>query len=150
MKSPVLLSIAIIGALLAFGQIKPDVSGTWKMNPSRSKLSAPNNLDNLAIKFEQKDSILAETLTSSDGGSEQTFSLKYTLDGQESEQTVDGIKSQTSARWEGETLVLVWKIEGEVIRRQITLSADGKMMTMVVRHTRQSGETNEMVILDRQ
>jgi hypothetical protein len=139
-----------LGLTLASAQNKPNVSGTWKMNPAKSKFGHSGGPEEMIVKFEQKDASLLETFTVSDDHHEHTFELTYTLDGKASTQEVDGLEGEVSATWEGETLVLQWKIEGDIVQRKITLSADGKVMTMAVHYAQQSGETKETVVFDKQ
>src|SRR5437762_7434259 len=94
---------------LASAQKRPNVSGTWKMNPAKSKFSPPGGPEEMIIKFEQKDDSLHETFTISEEHHEHSFELEYTLDGERQAQEVDGVDGQVSAKWEGETLVLEWK-----------------------------------------
>ena len=135
---------------LAHAQKKPNVSGTWKMNPAKSKFSAPGGPEEMIIKFEQKEASLHETFTISEEHHQHSFELEYTLDGEKQTQEVDGVDGQVSAKWEGETLVLEWKIEGDTVQRKITLSADGKTMTMIARQSSPGSQTTDTVVLDKQ
>lgn len=135
---------------LASAQKKPNVSGTWKMNPAKSKFGPSGGPEEMIIKFEQKAASLHETFTISEEHHEHTFELEYTLDGEAQTQEVDGLEGQVSAKWEGETLALEWKIEGETVQRKITLSADGKTLTMIARQTLQNSQTTDTVVFDKQ
>lgn len=148
-----LLAIILSSSLclsIASAQNKPNLSGTWKMNPSKSKLSSPDDHDLLTIKFEHKGATLKEAFTVLSEGHEHTFELEYTIDGQKHEQEIDDVDGQTMAQWDGDALVLRWEIEGDIVQRKITLSTDGKVLTMNVRYTRQTSETNETVVFDKQ
>src|SRR5437868_1155268 len=139
------LLVALLTLSLSFtfaiAQKKPNVSGTWKMNPAKSKFSPPRGPEEMIIKFEQKDESLHETFTISEEHHEHSFELEYTLDGEKQNQEVDGLEGEVSAKWEGETLLLEWKIEGETVQRKITLSSDGKTMTMIARQGLPNSQT---------
>ena len=104
----------------------------------------------MIIKFEQQGDRLHETFTISEEHHEHSFELEYTLDGEQQTQEVDGLEGEVSAKWEGETLLLEWKIEGETVQRKITLSSDGKTMTMIARQGPLSNQTTDTVIFDKQ
>jgi hypothetical protein len=145
------LAVAVgLGAALAAAQSKPDLNGTWKMNPSKSKFGPQGGPGNITVKFDQKESSLTEALTIGDSGGDQTIELKYTTDGKEAAQEIAGTSVKTTARWEGEVLVIEWRGEGRAFHRKITLSADGKTMTMAVHQVRPDGEVDETVVLEKQ
>jgi hypothetical protein len=105
----------------------------------------------ITIKFIQKDSSLLETLTMSGEGAERSFDLKYTTDGKEAINQIEGQSAKTTAAWEGSALVIDWKADGRSLHRKITLSGDGKTMTIAVHHVEPNGETrDDTVVLDRQ
>ena len=71
----VLLVAGVVGA-----QIRPDFSGTWKLNADKSKFAseAPANV---IVRFENDGRILHETLTTVRSGFKSTTKLIYNLDG---------------------------------------------------------------------
>lgn len=130
---------------------QPNLSGTWKMNADKSKFEQ-GGPSGIVIKFDHKDSSLAETLMLVTDGGERSVDLKYTTDGKENPQDVMGRNAQTSAKWEGEALMINWKADGDGgFSRKITLSADGKTMTMIVKQTSGDGSTStDTVVLEKQ
>jgi hypothetical protein len=124
-------------------------TGTWKMIPSKSQF-AGNGPSSIVIKFELKDATLTETMTVVNDNGERAFTAKYTTDGKETTQEVIGRTAQTSAKWEGEALVIDFKAEGRGFRRKITLSPDGKTMTIAVRQSSDQGDRDETVVLEKQ
>jgi hypothetical protein len=125
-------------------------TGTWKMIPSTSKFGDSGGPSNIVIKLELKDTTLTETLTVGSDNGERSFTAKYTTDGKESTQEVMGRSAQTTAKWEGEALVIDFKAEGRGFRRKITLTPDGKTMTIAVHHSGDQGERDETVVLEKQ
>jgi hypothetical protein len=142
--------LLLICATIASGQTKADVNGTWKMNAAKSHFSG-NGPTSITIKFIQKDSSLVETLTLSGEAGERSFDLKYTTDGKEGENQIGPQALKTSAVWEKDALVIEWKADGSTFRRRITLSGDGKVMTIAVHHGEANGETaDDTVVLEKQ
>jgi hypothetical protein len=130
-------------------QVNDKWTGTWKMIPSKSRF-AGDGPSSIVIKLELKDVLLTETLTIGTDNGERSFTAKYTTDGKESTQEVMGSNAQTTAKWEGDTLVIDFKAEGRGFRRKIALSPDGKTMTIAVHHSGDQGERDETVVLEKQ
>ena len=141
--------VLICGAM-ASAQSRPDINGTWKMNPAKSHF-AGSGPTSITIKFVQKDSSLLETLTLGGDDGEHALDLKYTTDGKEGVNQIGGDSAKTVAGWEGNALVIEWKGEDRSFRRKITLSGDGKTMTMAVHHADPGSDpTDDTVVLEKQ
>lgn len=141
------LAISLLMIVPAIAQTKqPNLTGTWKMNAEKSKFEQ-GGPSSITIKFDHKDSSLSEALIVSTDGGDRTIETKYATDGKETSQQVIGDRqAQTSAKWEGQTLTIAWKAdEGDFIRK-ISLSADGKTLTMIVTHP----NGTDTVILEKQ
>jgi hypothetical protein len=126
---------------------KANFSGTWTMNRQKSKF-ANEGPDAITIKLDHKDDTLAETLTMSGGNGERTIATKYSTDGKESDLQLGSDTAKATVKWEGEAIVIEWKAgEGRFFRRKLTLSPDGKMLTMNVKQDRPDGNTGEDLIV---
>jgi len=146
----VIAAIVCLCASIATAQTKPNLSGTWKLNPEKSKFVS-GGPDNLSIKIDHKEPAFAEAWFMSTPNGDNSFQAKYTTDGKEAEQEVMGRTAKTSAKWDGAALVIEWQQEGRFFKRKITLSADGKTMTKVVTQTRGDGQqTEDTVVFDKQ
>jgi hypothetical protein len=55
--------------------------------------------------------------------------------------------AKTSAKWEGDALVIEFKPENGFFKRKITLSSDGKTVMMMVTQSRDSGEAREETVV---
>jgi len=147
------LMMAIV-ALLCVSSVSAQDSakwtGTWKMIPEKSQFGGNGGPASIVIKFELKDSELTETMTLGGENGERSFTAKYSTDGKESTQEVMGKSAQTSAKWEGEALIINFNADGNGFRRKITLSPDGKTMTIAVHHSGDQGERDETVVLEKQ
>jgi len=135
----------------AAAQQRPNVSGTWKMNPEKSSFER-GGPKALTVKFEQQGGTLTEALTiNPEQGEERTINLTYTLDGKESVQKVNGQDMKAMAKWEADYLLIEFKNdEGFSFTRRITLSADKKTMTMGVTQVNPGGTANDTVVLEKQ
>jgi hypothetical protein len=88
-------------------------------------------------------------LTVTENG-EHKMDLKYTADGKETTNQFENHPVQTSASWEGETLVIEVKFEQRnPFIRKVTISSDGKTMTMTVHHTKDEN-ASDTVVLEKQ
>jgi len=153
MKIPTTLLFTFIllsHAAFAGAQARPDVTGTWKMNSSKSHFGG-HGPTSITIKFVQKDSTLLESLTLGGDDGEHSLDLKYTTDGKEGVNQIGDEAAKTIAAWEKDALVIEWKGDGRSLRRKITLSADGKTMTIAVHHPDSGGgEVDDTVVLEKQ
>lgn len=145
------LTLCLLTAFASAQTKQPNLTGTWKMNAEKSKFEQ-GGPSGITIKFDHKDSSLSETLTLTSDGNDRSVDLKYTTDGKETPQDVMGRNAQTSAKWEGDALMITWKADGDGgFNRKITVSADGKTMTMVVKQASGDGSTStDTVVLEKQ
>jgi len=139
-------AIVCLCASMAAAQTKPDFSGAWKMNREKSKF-AGGGPDNILIKIDHKEPTFTEEWSMSTPEGARSFQAKYTTDGKETEQEVMGQTAKTSAKWEGDALVIEFKTADSFFKRKITLSADGKTMTKVVTHSPAGGDPMEDTVV---
>ncbi len=92
-----ILAVAMFAFVL---QAKPNVTGTWKMDPQKSNFGGGLGPAAITIKFQQKESVLTETLIVVER-EERRAELTYTLDGKETENQIEGRTIKSTARWEG-------------------------------------------------
>ncbi|MBO0862127.1 MAG: hypothetical protein J2P21_27265 [Chloracidobacterium sp.] len=104
----------------------------------------------MTIKFDQTDSSFGESLIITENNGEHKADLKYTADGKETTNQIDNRPVQTTAKWEGETLVIEMKLEQNLMVRKITISSDGKTMTMAVHRTKGENVFDDTVVLEKQ
>lgn len=145
------LLLATATSINAAAQTKqPNLSGTWKMNAEKSKFEQ-GGPSGITLKIEHKEATLAEALMLVTDGGDRTVEAKYSTDGKESTQDVMGRAAQTSAKWEGDALLIDWKVEGAGFSRKISLSADGKTLTMIVKQSSPDGKSvTDTVVLEKQ
>ena len=129
----VLVSVAVTVSALA--QARPDFSGAWKMDPSRSESAAQGDpIGAVTVVIAQTPNELRIQTTRAEG----TSAVTYKLDGSK----VMVAAGTSATRWEGAKLVTdgVFSVNGATVTttETRTLSADGKEMlvekAVVVQH----------------
>jgi len=145
------LTLCLLATFAAAQNKQPNLTGTWKMNSQKSTFER-GGPEGIVIKFDHKDSSLAETMMLATGGGDRTIDLKYTTDGKETEQAdLMGAAGHSTVKWEGNTLLIFWRVENMSFNRKVTLSEDGKTMTMIVSQTSGDGSSaTDTVILEKQ
>jgi hypothetical protein len=122
------------------------------LNKEKSKFAGDGGPDAILIKIDHKEPALTEDWLLSVQNGERSFQAKYTTDGKETEQEVMGRTAKTSAKWEGDALVIEFKTaDNGFFKRKITLSADGKTMTKIVTQSKGEGnQTEETAVFEKQ
>jgi hypothetical protein len=120
--------VAITVPLVAWQ--KPNFTGTWRMDPSRSRFGTDRTPKSLVWEIQHRDPILKLTeIEPSDRRSEEV-----TTDGtpQKSNIMLSEIWMETRARWKAETLewIRTSNLPKEVVVDAWTLSKDGKTLTV--------------------
>lgn len=145
------ITVCLLATFAAAQTKQPNLTGTWKMNADKSQFER-GGPSGITIKFDHKDNSLAETMMLVTGGGDRTIDLKYTADGKEAAQSdLMGMSGQSTVKWDAATLLIEWKIEGGSFNRKITLSPDGKIMTMIVNQISPDGSAStDTVVLEKQ
>lgn len=144
------ITVCLLAAFAVAQTKQSNLTGTWKMNAEKSKFER-GGPSGITIKFDHKDNSLAETMMLVTDGGDRTLDLKYTTDGKDTPQDLMGQSAQTAAKWETDGWLIEWKADGRNFTRKVTLSADGKIMTMVVKQTSPDGNSlTDTVVLEKQ
>lgn len=144
------LTVCLMATFVVAQTKQSNLTGTWKMNADKSKFER-GGPSGITLKFDHKDNSLAETMMLVTDGGDRTVDLKYTTDGKETSQDIMGTTGQTVVKWETDGWLIEWKAEGRSFVRKLTLSADGKSMTMIVKQMSPDGETvTDSVVLEKQ
>lgn len=126
-------------------------SGTWKMNAAKSKFGADDAPQAITVTFGQHGQNLSEVLTiAGSGGEERKLELKFTLDGKEGTNQLGGEQIKSTAKMEGDALVIELQGRQGPFRRRFTLSEDGKVMTILVNRSEGGAEKTDTIMLDKQ
>jgi hypothetical protein len=131
-----------IFACAGMAQSKPDFSGTWKLNVSKSDFGQVPGPDSETVAVAQNGVNMKESVTYMDDQGKTNYDLVFTTDGTEVVYPADsaphiGIVTlqKLKATWQGSILVLTETLkyqEDADVTAKISraLSADGKMLTM--------------------
>jgi len=143
----------IVACGLAQGQTKPNLNGVWKMDPARSDFStgpvSESRLDRISLDGVNLKDTITQKLRHRD---ESTYDMIYTIDGKECTNHVNGNQVKSTARWEGDELVIesvVYTLLKANIADRWSLSADGKTIT-IRRHMTGARTAEQTVVLERQ
>jgi hypothetical protein len=117
-------ALAILGLPLA-GQDRPNLSGTWQFDSSKSELHTAKVAGATWVINEDDSSI---QITESESGVSGKIELKCTTDGKECK--ISGAKSKASFWYNGPMLVEMENKGDHVTRYRMKLSDDGKTLTV--------------------
>jgi hypothetical protein len=128
-----LIAVAFVGALGAAAD-KPNFSGEWALDLTKSNLGPMGGPASMTQKVEHNDPEMTITRTTTGGPQgDQTVTIKYSTDGKETTNELMGIPVKTVASWEGNALVVKMSADANgqpiQITDRVTLSDDGKVMT---------------------
>ena len=138
-------SLALL-VLPAWGQAKPDFTGTWKLDPLRSRLDKVPHPKELVLAIAHKEPDLRVTVTrvTDDGESSETFDVP--TDGTARQFTLAGHPSTVAAHWEpgrADHLVLETRsgANGELVTTRVMRLGDkGRMLSTVLTVRDAAGE----------
>jgi hypothetical protein len=146
----------LLATLLAFGACllsaqTPNLSGVWKANPEKSKVTGGPPLTNYIMIIEQKDSTISGKVGSF-GQREQRSSFTYNT-ARQNTNYVGGIPMRAKSSWDGNALVVEEHVGGAHpadIKEKYTLSADGNTLTLESTRNMNGRETASTMVFDKQ
>jgi hypothetical protein len=135
-------------------QAKPNFSGEWKLNVSRSDFGPLPVPVSRTDKIKHEEPALKVTTTQASQQGEGTFELNYTTDGKESVNEIRGNSMKSTSKWDGDTLVIETKANFNgndlMLSDKWSLSADGKVLTINRHIASPMGELDQKVVLEKQ
>jgi len=125
--------LAALAALAPAGD-KPNFSGDWTLDASKSEFGPMPPPASMTRKIEHSDPGLTVTQATTGGPQgDQTTTMKYSTDGKETVNQFMGNDIKAKANWEGSALVIAMTADfgGNEIKLtdKWTLSDDGKTLT---------------------
>jgi hypothetical protein len=148
-KSPNGLTAVVCGAFIATALLSaqtPDMSGTWEMDASKSKV-ADGRTVTLLIESAANKIKLGATIRDK-AGKESTAEFTCAPDGKECEFNEEGHKSKMSMWFMGDSLNVA-KTDGppgDVVNEwKLQTSSAGKVLTLTVTHIDPSGTDETLV-----
>jgi len=139
---------------VAPGAAPPNLSGSWKMNISKSDFGPMPAFTSMVTKIQHAEPNLKMSTTFSGEQGERTFDRTLTTDGAESTSEFGPMVFKSKCRWEGGTL-LVDSVgssdSGEfTVKEKWTLSEDGKTLTLVRTWSGPQGEMTQTMVHESQ
>jgi hypothetical protein len=141
-------------ALVIGGQLaaKPDFSGEWKLNVAKSDFGAlpPPAFITRNITHAEPALTIVEQQRSDLG--DQDTTRRYVTDGTETSFTASGADVKGSAKWDEATLVVVSIVDaiGLTFNDRMSVSADGKTLTSLVRIGSPQGDLDLTLVFEKQ
>ncbi len=128
MRNSATLLVCSVFAILALpmaGQDRPNLSGTWQFDSSKSELHTVKIVGATWVISEDDSSI---QITESADGASKKIELKCTTDGKQCK--ISGDKATASFWYNGPMLVEMENKGDRVVRYRMKLSDDGKTLTV--------------------
>lgn len=148
------LVVALALALSSFAQTKPNFSGTWKLNISKSDFGMLPPPDSRIDVIDQNDGGLTDTVAAVAQQGNQNYAISIKTDGTESAVKLGGRDAKVSATWGGSGLNVNTKLDYEgndiLIKSVWMLSADGGTWTQTAHITSPMGEMDTKMVFEKQ
>lgn len=126
-------------------QDRPDLTGTWKFDASKSQLHSEKVSGETWTISEGDDTI---KISESEDGSGKKVEFKCTTDGKECK--VTGDKASASFWYNGAMLVEMETRGDHVLRYRMKLSTDGKTLTVETTSIVPQSSQNDTLVFDKQ
>jgi hypothetical protein len=146
------LALALAASVSA--QAKPNFSGAWKVNTSKSDFGPMPAPQTASLKIGHEDPNLKVSVSQTSDRGEFSYDAAYTTDGKESTNTIRDNPIKSVVKWDGDTLTFDTKASfagNEVtIKDKWMLSEDGKIITVERQLSSSQGEANQKLIYEKQ
>ncbi len=123
------VAMALVLAEAALGAEKPNFSGTWVVDPAKSRLADWAKFDETTITIEHKEPAFRFHRVSVKAGKTSGSAYELTTDGVEKVEKTGGRTSTRRLAWDGDTLVF----------QDVVALANGRQATNTVRYTLKDG-----------
>jgi len=151
---PFSLMLLTLAVGLIQAQAKPNLSGTWVLNVSKSDFGPMPAPDSETHKITHADPDLKVNVAQKGQMGDLNYDAAYSTDGKESTNNVAGNEFKSTAKWDGDDLTIDTKgsFNGTdfTAKDRWTLSADGKTLT-VTRHINSAmGDMDMKMLFEKQ
>jgi hypothetical protein len=129
---------------------KTNFSGTWRLNKAKSNygpVSAPNRMERRIV---HEDPTLKMTIVQANDEGERTLEQVYRTDGSQSINKVGNREVTSTAKWDGQVLVISSERGDFAQSERWTLSGDGQVLTLVNRVKSPKGNFEVTVVMDKE
>ncbi len=143
------LALVVVPALA-----KPNFSGDWKVNVSKSEFGPMPPPTSMTGKVTHEEPKLKLVAKQSGERGDFEYEMNYSTDGKETTNELRGNTMKSVAKWDGEELVINTKGtfgDNEItILDRMSLSTDGKTLTLKRHFSSAMGEADQTLILEKQ
>lgn len=148
------LVLMMAAATLAVAADKPNFSGEWTLDTAKSDFGPMPPPQSMTRKVDHSEPALSYTeVTVGSAQGDQTRTMKYSTDGKETTNDMMGNPVKTTAKWDGDTLVMNAKADfggAEItLIDKWTLSPDGKVLTDALHIGAPQGEFDITYVLNK-
>jgi hypothetical protein len=153
MKRITMAAIAILALSgVAAAADKPNFSGEWKMNATKSDFGTLPAPASFVRKITHTDPSLTIVENQSANGADSTTTRGLTTDGKVRVLELNGVSAACTAAWEGTALIATTTLDsvGLKFKDNMSLSSDGKVLTSKVQIASGQGDAELTIVFDRQ
>jgi len=152
-RKAIVISLAAV-AFAASLAAKPNFSGTWTLNVSKSDFGMLPGPTSRTDVIDHNDPMLKDAVTQETQQGPQNAALSYTTDGKEVTNQQGPLTVKSTLGWEGDNLVVnsSTSLQGNdiTIKQVWTLSADQKSFTQKVHFAAAAmGETDQVLVFEK-
>jgi hypothetical protein len=148
------LVVALVLALSGYAQTKPNFTGTWKLNVSKSDFGMMPAPESRSDVIEQSEGMIKDTVSSAGAQGATSYTINIKTDGVEAPVKLGARDVKMSAAWSGNALTVTTKLDVSgndvVIKSNWTLSSDGNTWTQAAHITSPMGETDTKLVFEKQ
>jgi len=147
------LACAALLTMPAMAAGKPDFTGDWKLNVDKSNFGPIPPPTSASVKVDHKDPVIKTTTVQSAMDGDHTDSASYTTDGKESKNDFRGTEAKSTAKWDGDILVIDTKVDFQgtevLLKATWKLSEDGKTLNQTTKISTPQGDFEMAQVLDK-
>ena len=143
-----LLLLCTLTLSAAWAQDRPELNGTWHLDPARSAFS-DMKLKAQTITIHQEDeSIKIADAATEDNGKERKLEYECNTNGKECALKLNGQPFKISAYYNGAVLVLIEqrKSSDATMRKRLRTSEDGKTLTIEIANLARPGQKPDSLV----
>jgi hypothetical protein len=124
------LALLTMGTAAA-GADRPDLNGTWKLDPAHSKTGEEKVQSEMLLIHQTDDGVTIADSQASEDGKEKKLDIQCNTMGKECK-----LKDGAFSLWYNGPVLVVMQTHGDavVVKRRIAMSEDGSKLTMDVIH----------------
>ena len=149
-----LAGCAVLLLCVAAAQAKPNFSGEWKLNVSKSDFGQMPAPTSMTQKITHNDPELKIAVSQVSERGEMNYEAAYTTDGKECINQRGNFEVKSVLKWDGDTLTVTSKMDFQgnpvTISDKWTLSEDGKTLTINRHFSSSMGEGDAKTVLEKQ